>query len=230
MIEKMYGWLGAVGYDKIITHDDDLKNLIALLNDKKGAVLITSHLGNIELLRSLTTFGETGVQQNFNVTIIMETETTEQFTKFLKKINPSSGFNVIDAKDISLDTICTLEERLSQGALVVYSADRTSKRGNHTLKHNFLGREALFPYGVFLLTILLNSPTFFVFGLREKTFSWGRAGYNMFVIKARTTLKTPKSKRDETIGALCDEFVTLLEKYCRQFPYQWYNFYNFWLQ
>lgn len=230
LIEKMYGWLGRISYEKVITHDDDISALVDLLNHKKGAAIITSHLGNMELLRSLTTFNETGANTHFEVVIIMETNSTEIFNKVIEKINPASVISTVNAKDIKLGTICMLQEKISQGALVVYSADRTGTASHHTLKHNFLGREAQFPYGVFLLTILLGAPAFFVFGLRNKTFSWGKVEYDMFVERVTTALHSSKKERDKTISALCGEFVEKLEKYCCKAPYQWYNFYNFWLE
>ena len=72
VMEKMEGWLGNIKYDKIICHDDDLNELKSRLENKKGALLIGSHLGNIELLRSLSSFGEHGVSHAIPVTTIME--------------------------------------------------------------------------------------------------------------------------------------------------------------
>ena len=51
----------------------------------------------------------------------------------------------------------------------------------------------------------------------------------MFVEKSSVSLNLPRQKREEGIEMLCDEFVRTLEKYVLRFPYQWYNFYNFWL-
>ena len=87
VLEKMMGWLGKENYENLIKHDDDLQNLIDLLDSGKGAVLIGSHLGNIELLRSLSSFNRTGVSRNVPVTTIMELKSTEQFNKTLQEIN-----------------------------------------------------------------------------------------------------------------------------------------------
>lgn len=228
LIEKMYGWLGKIPYNKIITHDDDFNTLVDLLNHKKGAAIITSHLGNAELLRSLASFGETGCNLQFEVIVIMEKDSTKNFNKVIERINGASTISTVDAANINLGTICMLQDKISEGALVVYSADRTSLNSHRVLRHEFLGKMASFPYGVFLLTILLEAPTFFVFGLRTKTFSWGKIEYNMFVEKAKTKLTGGVKERDTTINSLCDEFIEKLQKYCCDAPYQWYNFYNFW--
>ena len=94
VIEKMEGWLGNIKYDKIICHDDDLNELKTNLENKKGALLLGSHLGNIELLRSLSSFGEHGVSRSIPVTTIIELKATEQFNRTLHEINPDVDVRV----------------------------------------------------------------------------------------------------------------------------------------
>lgn len=229
IIEKIEGWLGKIRYDELIVHNDDLTDLISLLNQKKGAVLISSHLGNMELLRSLSSYNRTGVNREVPVSIIMEWKATAQFTNTLKEINPKSCLNIISPDSIGPDTICILQERIQNGELVVFAADRTSPNAkNRVISEEFLGKKADFPYGVFLLSALLNAPTFFVFALRDKSISL-KSKYNMFVERTSVSFECSRTEREKRIHSLCHEFVTKLENYCIKFPYQWYNFYNFWL-
>ncbi|MDE5898268.1 MAG: hypothetical protein K2H09_03260 [Treponemataceae bacterium] len=229
IVEKIEGWMGKVPFDKIIKHDDDVGALISQLEAGRGAVVIGSHLGNIELLRSLSSYDETGVGRNVPVTAIFEMKSTEQFNKTLCAINPKAGFNVIDPGDIGIETISVLQEQVERGGLVVFAADRTSARARQRcIREEFLGRLADFPYGVFLLAALLNAPTYFMFGLRTKIWSLFPK-YHIFIEKSQVDFHCPRSEREERILSLCREFVGKLEKYCRQFPYQWYNFFNFWL-
>lgn len=228
VMEKMEGWLGNYHYNELVTHDDDLKSLQSQLEQGKGALFIGSHLGNIELLRSLSSFGENGIIRKISVTAIMELKSTEQFNRTLKEVNPNVDFQVIDPEKIGVNTIIELQEQIENGGLVVITGDRTSARSrSRIIREKFLGKDADFPYGVFVLALLLKAPTYYVFGLRTKTASL-RPKYHIFVEKSKVDFERPSSKRDEKIHALCKEFVVKLEKYCVQFPYQWYNFYNFW--
>lgn len=228
VMEKMEGWLGNYHYNELVTHDDDLKSLQSQLEQGKGALFIGSHLGNIELLRSLSSFGENGIIRKISVTAIMELKSTEQFNRTLKEVNPNVDFQVIDPEKIGVNTIIELQEQIENGGLVVITGDRTSARSrSRIIREKFLGKDADFPYGVFVLALLLKAPTYYVFGLRTKTASL-RPKYHIFVEKSKVDFERPSSKRDEKIHALCKEFVAKLEKYCVQFPYQWYNFYNFW--
>lgn len=229
VVEKMEGWLGKVKYGNLIRHDDDLQELISLLESGKGAFLIGSHLGNIELMRSLSSFCETGVSKKISVTTIMSMKVTSQFNNTLKEINPEVVTNVIDPDSIGPETIFALQNEVENGGLVVITADRTSAHSEkRSIKHDFLGKTADFPYGVFLIATLLKAPVYFVFGLRTKSAAlFPKNG--IFVEKSKIDLAgcTGREARAK-IPELCGEYVTTLEKYCIKYPNQWYNFFDFW--
>lgn len=227
IVEKMEGWLGKIKYRNIIRHEDSMPELIDLLNHGKGALLIVSHLGNIELMRSLSSFCETGVSKRISVSAIMSMKVTSRFNNTLKEINPDAALNIIDSDSITPETICTLQDEIENGGLVVITGDRTSAHSrNRFIKQDFLGRTAEFPYGVFLIAELLKAPVFFVFSPRSKNFSLLPKSC-MFVEKPAADFASEAGSKAR-ISALCSEYVRSLEKYCIKYPYQWYNFYDFW--
>lgn len=234
VVEKMYGWLGETEKQStpITYYDDDVKTLVNLLENKKGAILIASHLGNVELLRSLSFFGKTATGGPIPVTIIAEIDAAEVYNTMLRSINPAWNVNLVNAEDINIGTIESLQNCLDGGGLVVYTGDRVNRKKSgkkeaRVIKKDFLGQQASFPYGVFLLTTLLNSPAFFVFGIRKKICTLHPA-YDMFVERVKTPLNSSKRARDSTVQELCGEYVETLQRYCLRYPYQWHNFYNFW--
>ncbi|MBO7136666.1 MAG: hypothetical protein J6V73_08600 [Spirochaetaceae bacterium] len=230
VLEKFEGWLGKVELNSVEFQNDDIEALISQLEMHKGAVIICSHLGNSELLRSLSSYNRTRVSWKVPVISVMEIKSTVQFNSTLREINPDAGFNVIDPSEIGPDTIIRLAEFAEKGGLVVIAGDRTSARNRtKNIKKNFLGEEACFPYGTFLIPFLLKIPVYYMFGMRKKDVV-RNPKYQVFVEKSLVALDVPRSKRDSAIEGLCEEFVSKLEKYCKLYPYQWYNFYNFWLK
>ena len=229
VVEKMEGWLGKIKYENLIRHDDSLQELISLLESGKGAFLIGSHLGNIELMRSLSSFCETGVSKKISVTTIMSMKVTSQFNNTLKEINPEVVTNVIDPDTIGPETIFALQNEVENGGLVVITGDRTSAHGGkHTIKHDFLGRTADFPYGVFLIATLLKAPVYFVFCLRTKSAALFPKN-NIFVERSKIDLANCTGREARAkIPELCGEYASTLEKYCVKYPHQWYNFFDFW--
>ncbi len=229
VVEKMEGWLGKIKYENLIRHDDSLQELISQLERGKGAFLIGSHLGNIELMRSLSSFCETGVSKKISVTTIMSMKVTSQFNNTLKEINPEVVTNVIDPDSIGPETIFALQNEVENGGLVVITGDRTSAHGGkHTIKHDFLGKTADFPYGVFLIATLLKAPVYFVFGIRTKSAAIFPKN-NIFVERSSIDLSSCTGREARAkIPELCGEYVATLEKYCIKYPNQWYNFFDFW--
>ena len=228
IIEKMEGWLGKVKFDRIQYHNDDIDDILNLLRSGKGALLITSHLGNMELLRSLADYNQQLVGRDVPVYVVMDMQINSNFTETLKSVNPKFSFNVISSNEIGPDSIVTLMDAIDNGALVVIAGDRTSAHVKEkNLIISFLGKDAKFPYGVFLIPALMKAPLYFMFGLRDKL-SLFSSKQNVYIEKCHTDFNCPRGEREERIIQCCGEYVARLEKFCILYPYQWYNFFNFW--
>ena len=228
IVEKMEGWLGKIKFDKIQYQNDDINDIISLLRSGKGALLITSHLGNMELLRSLSDYNEQLVGREVPVYVFMDVKLNNNFSETLKSINPKFSFHVINSEEIGPDSMVNLMDAVENGALVVISGDRTSaNERDKVIRVNFLGKEASFPYGVFLIPFLLKVPVYFMFGLRSKL-SLFDSKQNVYIEKCHINFDCPRSEREHNIIMCCGEFVSKLEKFCILYPYQWYNFFKFW--
>ena len=84
VIEKMEGWLGKIKFDRIQYQNDDITDILDQLKAGKGALLITSHLGNMELLRSLSDYNEQLVGREVPVYVVMDMKVNNNFTETLK--------------------------------------------------------------------------------------------------------------------------------------------------
>ncbi len=229
LVERMSGWLGKIKEKSILFNDDDVKEYLENLRNGKGAFIIGSHLGNMDLLRSLSTFARLGIENEIPVTVIMEINSSEKFNAALKKINPKYSLTALDPASINPETIFLLQEKIEHGEIVVITGDRTSVRAqNRVVEKDFFGKKAKFPYGVFLLASLLESPTYFLFGLRTKSFSFFPK-YSVHLHKSEIDFCNCSRKvRNERMEMLLEKYISLLEFYSKKFPYQWYNFFNFW--
>lgn len=231
ILEKMAGWVGKIpGSSVDFVEDEDFDDLIKNLKSGKGGIFIFSHLGNMELMRSLSQYDNGLENVNTKITAIMEMKATEVFNETIKQINPNSYMNVINSADIGPETICLLQDRIDEGGIIVIAGDRTSANTrSRYIKKSFLGKEAAFPYGSFLLCSLLDAPVYFMFALRSKVTTLHPRN-KVQIIKAKTDFTDcPRKERDSRVEALCQEFVSHLETKAIENPFQWYNFYNFWL-
>ena len=187
----MEGWLGKIKFNKIQYHDDDITSILELLKEGKGAMLITSHLGNMELLRSLSDYNYQLVGRNVPVYVVMDTKVNSNFSETLKSVNPKVSFNVISSNEIGPDAIVTLMDAVESGALVVIAGDRTSPNSKEkNLRISFLGKDASFPYGVFLIPALMKAPL-------TVPLAWGAVSFRYMkkLISGRRAMIRPKDAR-----------------------------------
>jgi len=228
LVEKIESWGGKFNFENVRFCDDDISQLIRDLNNERGVFLITSHLGNIDLLRGLVSFDRTGVSRKVPVTAVIDIKTSQNFNRMIKELNPQSDFDIINPGEIGPHTAVLLEEKLKQGGIVTIAGDRTSAKGaERNFLVNFLGEKAPFSPGAFYMAVLLKAPVYFVFGLRRKIFSL-KPEYDMHVHKSALPMESTKKERLNLASNLAESFARHLEGYCKEQPFQWYNFFDFW--
>jgi len=232
LVEKIQSWGGKFQFKNIHFQNDDIEDLIQELENGKGVFVITSHMGNIELLRGLANLNRTGVSRKTPVTAIIDTKVNENFSRMLKELNPQSNFDLINANEIGSHTVILLEDKLAVGTMVTIAGDRTAA-GSHAGGKNFmipfLGEEAPFSPGIFYLAVLMKAPVYFIFALRRGDLSI-KPEYDMHVHKSALSLECSRKERLDRSLLLAKSFAELLEKYCKETPFQWYNFFDFWLK
>ncbi len=229
--EKIDCWTNSknpIPFENICFHDDDVHELISQLNEKRGAFIFISHLGNFEILRSLANAHKMGVQSEVALTVISDKEVSSNFSKTLRQIAPQFFENTVSIDEITPATMEKFMDTISRGGLVVCAGDRLSKNASGKIvAQDFLGKSAPFSYGAFLLALLLEVPVYFIFGFKKKNLFFSRK-FEMYVKKARTEISASRKKREGCIRNLCAEYARTLEDFCKMYPYQWYNFFDFW--
>jgi predicted LPLAT superfamily acyltransferase len=230
LVEKVESWGGKVSFKRVRFQEDDSGDLIDRLERGEGALLISSHLGNMELLRALAGLNRTGVSREIPVTAIVDFSVTAHFNRMLRELNPQSLTHLISANNIGPETVILLQDRLAAGELAAIAGDRTSAHtGQKGFQLPFLLGEAPFPYGPFFLAALLNVPIYSIFGLRRRELSL-LPQYTIHIRRSPVSFDCSRQERGGRIEALARWFVSQLEGYCKEHPYQWYNFYDFWAQ
>lgn len=112
-----------------------------------------------------------------------------------------------------------ITEALDRREYVCFQGDRYLNK-EKLLTTSFMGKEAKFPMGPFLLASKLKVPVVFYFAMRE-----AQRTYRFHFFIAETVVRT-KEKRAEQ--ALLEQYTQTLEKIVRQYPEQWFNYYPFW--
>ncbi len=226
LIEKCEGWAGKITCRNLRFKTAGVAKFNDTLKTGQGVFLITSHLGSAEELRALAaelSVNELGKQ--IPVLSLVDFEVTDKFNDMLKKLNPDSMLNLLSVRTISLSSIEQIQTVLDSGGIVIIAGDRS---GDKNIDAEFLGSAAAFPFGAFYLPAMLGVPSFFGICVRSSDISFA-GSYEVYVEENSTRLeKDSKTARGVFAEQSCRSYVSFLEKYVLQYPYQWYNFYDFW--
>ncbi len=216
-LDKFSSWLGQLDKRAVQVQDPAaVEDFISQLKAKKGAVLIASHFGNVEAMRAFATL-------NIGITIngITYTRHAEQFNRLLREINPAESLNLIQVKDINMNTAIMLKDKIQEGEVLVVTGDR-GVDDRDSVKVPFLGEAAPFPQGPFIIASLLDCPVYFLFCSKNKN------TYEVYLEKISETLSFDRKQRAVQLKNIVSLFAAALEKLCVKYPYQWFNFYDFW--
>jgi predicted LPLAT superfamily acyltransferase len=125
------------------------------------------------------------------------------------------------------DTAILLQQKLEQGEWIVIVGDRTStSKESRSVWAEFLGKEAPFPQGPFMLASVLKAPVFLLFGLRDD--SQAKPHFNVYFEHFSDRIELPRKTREQSLKQVVQQYADRLQHYTLKAPLQWYNFFNFW--
>lgn len=178
-----------------------------------GGILLSAHVGNWEVAGHLLK------RLNTRINVVMFDGEHERIKTYLKEVTGPKNFNVIVVKE-DLSHIYEMGAALQKNELICLHADRYLP-GNKTEVENFLGSNAQFPVGPFLLAASFKVPVSIVFAFKETAKHYHFYG-------SKLLLKNEEESKSAFKQRLMTTFVQELEQKVKAYPEQWFNYYNFW--
>jgi predicted LPLAT superfamily acyltransferase len=185
-----------------------------LLDEEKGFIIASSHVGNFELSGYLLKQDKKHINA-----LVFGGETKEVMENRLKILN-MNNISVISVTD-DMSHIFTVYEALSAGEIVSMPCDR-NLGSVKSVECDFLSGKADFPVGAFTLAASFDVPIVSIFVIKESI-----SNYHIYVKPIALDNSITGTKREKA-EHLTREFVKELEIIVRKYPEQWFNFYEFW--
>jgi len=215
-LDKLAAWTGNLR--RSMVHGVDGGTFAAAKDTRRGAVVLTAHLGNPEVIRAIA-----DLNRRWQVNVLVGTVHAERFNRLIRRFAPTSTVRLIQVTDLGVDQAIVLKEAIERGEWVVTTADRVPMGQSARIEWlPFLGAPAPFPQGPFILAALLEAPVYAMFCLREGV------TYRVWFDKLADRLDLPRAQRALRLKAVMASFVSRLEEHVVRAPLQWYNFYDFW--
>jgi lauroyl/myristoyl acyltransferase len=192
---------------------EGLKYLEEAVQNKTGAILVMSHIGNWELA------AQTLNKKGLPIMLYLGAKRKEQIEHIQKQILAKSGIRVVATTEGEKSPFALIEgiNFLREGGIVSMTGDRLWGEQSYVTV-NFLGYEVRLPDTPHLFALMTGAPlmTFFVY--QE---SVGK--YHIKVSLGRKVIAS-RADRKKAVQESAQAYADDLAAFARQHPFEWHHF------
>ncbi len=193
--------------------------LLDLIQSGRGAVVVTAHMGCIELCQCMAQ-----QRPGLKLNILVHTKHAQRFNRLMQRLAPDSGVQLLQVTDFDAAMAMALADKVSRGEFIAIAGDRVPVHESKIVRVPFLGHAAAFPCGPYVIAALLKCPLYFMGCIHE-----GRGYAVTFSLLAEQVL-LPRGNRQQAFERYAHGFVQQVEQLLQRAPYDWFNFFPFWQQ
>ena len=220
VFRNMYG-MGKLVIDRFSAYagkrfrmNPDGRELFDQLAARPGAFLMLgSHLGNFEMMGYMLPSPRT-------IKALVYAGETATVMQNRHRMCAASRIEMVPVKD-DMSHLYTLNNALADGEIVSLPADRPFG-SRKVFRLPFLGADASFPQGPFILAVQREVPVIVAFVIKQDM-----NAYHLLMRRLEVTQEGTSAQR---ALALAKDYVSLLETMARRYPEQWFNFFDFWAE
>lgn len=204
-----------MGLSDRFTYSFDRHDLILEPVGKKlGCVVIGAHVGSWQM--GAPFFGPNGAKVN----VVMYDNEYQQVKDVISENTGHQQYSIIPVKEDDVSFLISITAALRRGELVCIQGDRYMHE-DRVMTATFMGREAEFPEGPFVLASKMKCPVVFYFAMR------GKGRHYRFVFRTPESV-LPYIDGQDRKDYIFKAYVKALEDIVREYPMQWFNYYDFW--
>ena len=208
LLDRVY--MAAGDFARFEVKLEGLQLVTQALDAGRGCVLLGSHLGSFDLLTLANR-----AMEGHAVSVMMRVDPRSR-ARQIAGID-DGGVNLIAMG--RPDSFLKAHDALTRGGIVALLADRIE--GPAALPVHFLGRATHMPTAPHILAARSGAAVLMCFGLYE-----GGNRYRIEFVDFGAPAGAKSRGRD--LQPVVNRYASLLEKYTRRYPMNWFNFYSYW--
>ncbi len=191
---------------------EGMDRFCALAAREDGFLMLSAHIGNYEIA------GYTFRSERKTINPVVYADEKASVMANRNKMFGKTNVSMITLGQ-DMDYLFEINRVLDEGNIVSFPSDRFMG-SSRSVDCVFLGRTARFPQGPFRVAAMR--------GLDVLAVNVLKTGLKKYMIYVTPIDYDRTAERKEQTRQLAEGYVAELEKRLRQYPTQWYNFYDFW--
>ncbi len=207
--------LGILGPDSLKLSLEGKSELTELLNEGRGLVMVTAHVGCWQLAMSSLSALDT------QVNLLVHRDEGDLDRHFFEHGGNKPPYRIVDPAGYLGGTLEMLQV-LKNGEILCIMGDRNMGGDSGTVSVDFLGGPVKVPFSPYKLASATGAPVAVIFPFRDKS-----GGYALHVAKI---IRVPENlgRSAHAYIPFAREFIGALEQFVSENPYQFFNFYDMW--
>ena len=152
--------------------------------------------------------------------VLVYTKGSENFYEIMNKISLGK-IRLLNVNELDVSAMLELKNIVDSGVHIGVMGDRVPINGDKFMSVRFLGKEAKFNYGPYLLAAIL--------GVKVSSL-WCEKIDGKFRIELMPIAQNIALSRDRaaSVRPYVQKYVKQMEEHCLKAPSQWVNFFEFW--
>jgi predicted LPLAT superfamily acyltransferase/GT2 family glycosyltransferase len=205
------------GFQDFEMRSDGLEHIREAVRHGKGLLLLGAHIGNFEV--GGFALADTGVR----ITIVGVRKEIERVETYLhaRYRDGRLPMDTLTLQDDDSFSFLEIPRALQRGEVLAMLADR--KWGGRFVTHPLLGRDVDFPAGPFIVASITGSPIVTWFVVKDAP-----DAYHFYAMAPVVVEKAARKERERVVREAVARYAADLETILEKYPFQWYNFYDFW--
>jgi len=207
-------WLGIKKDAVLQGKEEGIDQLEKILEKKEGLILLTAHVGNWQTAISHI------CQLPAQINSLMHYEEEAVAKHYFDLKGQGCPFKIINTEGF-MGGMVEATSALQRGEVVTIMGDRLE--GGQHVEVEFLGSIIRLPISAYVLAACTGASIGIVFAAKTGKKSYSLRVWNVLKIDSKE-----RSNRMSEIKKSAQIFAKSLEDYLMEYPYQWYNFYDYW--
>jgi predicted LPLAT superfamily acyltransferase len=195
-------------------------NLVQVGKSGRGVLLLGAHLGSFEVMRCRAK------EFNVPINVVVDFSNAEMINAVLRTLAPDIETRLISLAPDPLTAMLAVRAAIDRGEFVAILGDRQPRSkagGDRMVTSAFLGDDAAFPAGPWLLAHTLHCPVYFVAGVYTPP-----NHYALHFELLADEVRLDRKDRAASLARYVRAYAAMLETFARSAPLNWFNFFDFW--